>query len=105
MPSEALTRPTAEDRIKAALWFVERGFSAFSVWSADERGHCRCPKGVLCTSPGKHPIPPRGFEDATTDAQRIRTMLSAASEPNYGLATGHPAHSDGKRPAHLPPLA
>jgi hypothetical protein len=85
MPSEALTRPTAEDRIKAALWFVERGFSAFSVWSADERGHCRCPKGVLCTSPGKHPIPPRGFEDATTDAQRIRTMLSAASEPNYGL--------------------
>jgi hypothetical protein len=85
MPSEALTRPTAEDRIKAALWFVERGFSAFSVWSADEHGHCRCPKGVLCTSPGKHPIPPRGFEDATTDAQRIRTMLSAASEPNYGL--------------------
>jgi hypothetical protein len=85
MPSEALTRPTVEDRIKAALWFVERGFSAFSVWSADERGHCRCPKGVLCTSPGKHPIPPRGFEDATTDAQRIRTMLSAASEPNYGL--------------------
>jgi hypothetical protein len=85
MPSEALTRPTAEDRIKAALWFVERGFSAFSVWSADERGHCRCPKGVLCTSPGKHPIPPRGFDDATTDPQRIRTMLSAASEPNYGL--------------------
>lgn len=56
----------------------------FPVWSTSN-GQCRCPAGPTCTSPGKHPITPNGFKDATTDEQRIRTFLSAGSEPNYGL--------------------
>jgi hypothetical protein len=78
-------RPSAEDRIRAALWFAERGFGVFSVWSTDDDGVCHCLKGLACENPGKHPIPAKGFRDSTTDEKRIRTMLSAASEPNYGL--------------------
>lgn len=78
-------RPTPEDRIRAALWFAERDFGVFSVWSTDPDGTCRCGKKAECEQPGKHPIPPRGFHDSTTDPDRIRTMLSAASQPNYGL--------------------
>jgi len=78
-------RPSTEDRIRAALWFAEHGFGVFSVWSADPDGTCRCPLEMDCSNAGKHPVPAKGFHDATTDPVRIRAMLSAASEPNYGL--------------------
>lgn len=79
------TRPTAEDRIRAALWFAEHGFGVFSVWSATADGVCRCPKGRACDNAGKHPITANGFHDATTDPDRIHVLLSAGSQPNYGL--------------------
>ena len=85
MVAQPKPRPSSEDRIRAALWFAEHGFGVFSVWSADPDGTCRCPLGLDCSNAGKHPIPVRGFHEATTDPDRIRTMLSAASEPNYGL--------------------
>ncbi len=81
----AAARPTNDDRIRAALWFANQGFGVFSVWSTDEQGICHCSLGAKCDNAGKHPIPAKGFRDATTDEKRIRTMLSAASEPNYGL--------------------
>ena len=87
MSSAPKPRPSSEDRIRAALWFAEHGFGVFSVWSTDPDGTCRCPAGLNCSQQnrGKHPIPSRGFLDATRDPARIKTMLSAASEPNYGL--------------------
>jgi hypothetical protein len=78
-------RPSAEDRIRAALWFAERGFGVFSVWSTTAGGACRCPLGASCDNAGKHPITTNGFKDATSDPARIRTLLSAGSDPNYGL--------------------
>lgn len=78
-------RPTTEDRIRAALWFAERGFGVFSVWSTTSAGVCRCLKGVDCDNAGKHPIGRQGFHEHTRDPERIRTLLSAGSEPNYGL--------------------
>lgn len=78
-------RPTSDDRIKAAIWFAERGFGVFPCWSTTTSGRCRCPDGGSCSSPGKHPITGNGFKDATTDPNRIRTFLSAGSDPNYGL--------------------
>ncbi len=79
------TRPSPEDRIRAALWFAERGFGVFTVWSTDPDGTCRCPKEKACENAGKHPVTAHGFTDATTDPTRIRTLLSAGSQPNYGL--------------------
>ncbi|MES2210085.1 MAG: bifunctional DNA primase/polymerase [Chloroflexota bacterium] len=78
-------RPSAEARIKAATWFADQGFGVFSVWSANADGSCRCPKGAACASAGKHPIGRQGFLEHTRDHDRIRTLLSAGSEPNYGL--------------------
>src|SRR5574340_1269536 len=85
MATPAPARPGKDERIRAALWFAERGFRVFSVWSTTNAGICHCPAGAGCSSPGKHPITPNGFKDATDDPGAIRTMLSAASEPNYGL--------------------
>lgn len=85
MTAATTTRPTADDRIRAALWFAERGFGVFPVWSTHPDGTCRCPKGVDCMNAGKHPITQHGFDDATLDAAKIRAFLSAGSEPNYGL--------------------
>lgn len=81
----APARPSPDDRIRAALWFADRGFGVFSVWSTTPAGVCRCPLGASCDNAGKHPITRNGFKDATTDPVRIRTLLSAGSEPNYGL--------------------
>lgn len=86
MATASVARPTADDRIKAALWFAERGFGVFSVWSTTPDGVCRCPKGPNCgDNTGKHPITAHGFQDATTDPERIRRLLAAGSEPNYGV--------------------
>ncbi len=85
MAAEPASRPSNEARIRAALWFAERGFGVFSVWSTTPKGACHCPKGATCDNAGKHPITAHGFQDATMDANRIRTFLSAGSEPNYGL--------------------
>lgn len=82
--SAPTTPPESEGRIKAALWFASAGFGVFPCWSALD-GVCRCPRGASCDSPGKHPLTQHGFDDATTDPRRIRTLLSAASLPNYGL--------------------
>lgn len=78
-------RPSPEDRIKAACWFAERGFGIFSVWSTHPGGTCRCPAAAVCGQPGKHPIGKQGFLENTRDPDRIRILLSAGSEPNYGL--------------------
>ena len=85
MTTAQAARPSSDDRIRAALWFAERGFGVFTVWSTNTEGVCRCPKGANCDNAGKHPIAGKGFHDATSDPDRIRTLLSAGSEPNYGL--------------------
>jgi len=77
--------PTAGDRLKAALWFAQRGFGVFSVWSTDANGVCRCPLKGKCDNAGKHPVPQIGFKAATSDPGKIRAMLSIPSDPNYGL--------------------
>lgn len=85
MAAPLLERPSTEDRIRAALWFAQRGFGVFSVWSTEDDGMCRCPLGADCDQPGKHPVPRIGFKAATTDEARIRAMLSIPSRPNWGM--------------------
>jgi Protein of unknown function (DUF3987)/Bifunctional DNA primase/polymerase, N-terminal len=91
--ADPLPRPTAEERIRAALWFVERGFRVLSVWSTHDDGRCRCGdphdevngRKLDPANVGKHPVTAKGFHDATADVDKIRTLLSAGSQPNYGL--------------------
>src|SRR6516164_7506050 len=73
-------------RIEAAIERAAVGFEVLSCWSTYPDGSCRCPKGKDCDrKPGKHPIAPNGSWGETRDPERIRTMLSAASGPNYGV--------------------
>jgi hypothetical protein len=94
MAMPVVARPTTEDRIRAALWFAERGFGVFSVWSTHPNGECKCgPTSSTrkanpdhsCDQPGKHPVPGIGFKAATTDPQSIRAMLDTRPEPNWGM--------------------
>ena len=73
------------DKVEQALALAEQGFGIFPVWSATPEGVCKCPDGSACSSPAKHPISGHGFQDSTTDPQRIRTFMSAGSDPNYGV--------------------
>lgn len=107
MMATAPARPSSQDRIRAASWFADQGFGIFSVWSTTPDGVCRCPKGRSCDNAGKHPIAQKGFHDSTRDPERIRVLLSAGSEPNYGMVCPDGVFAldvDGDGIAHLAEL-
>src|SRR4051794_14276967 len=51
-------------------------------------GRCLCPKGPDCQHPGKHPMTPRGFKDATTDETQIRAWSRSFPRANIATPTG-----------------
>lgn len=59
------------DFLIAALAYARRGWHVFP-----------------CKPLGKHPATPRGFKDATTDAEQIRRWWAAMPSANIGLRTG-----------------
>lgn len=68
-----------------ALAYAEIGWAIFPVWSSSEQGHCRCPKGKDCQSPGKHPhsLVTHGHLDATTDEDTIKHWYE--NDPDAGI--------------------
>lgn len=84
----------APDLAAAAVGYARRGLAVFPVWPAlpGARGGFVCGCGrSSCTSPAKHPIPrlaPRGVNDATADAARVRWLWECRPNANIGCATG-----------------
>lgn len=74
------------ERLKAALFYSQKGFLVFPIHSRTNEGLCDC--GKDCDSPAKHPFTPRGFKDATTDETTIRKWFSQWPQANIGIATG-----------------
>lgn len=75
----------------AALDLAARKLPVFPAWSVRANGTrltCACPKGSNCTSPGKHPMVPRGVTQATTDTDRVSYWWRSRPDANIGLATG-----------------
>src|SRR5262245_18986993 len=68
--------------LNAALVYASRGIAVFPVWGI-EGGRCAC--GAAECSPAKHPIPTRGFQEATTDEPTIRRWW--ARHPGANIAT------------------
>lgn len=74
------------ENLKVALSYAERGFHVFPVHSIFN-GRCTCNK-ENCTSPGKHPIPAKGFNAATRDTIQIKKWWSKRPNANIGVRTG-----------------
>ena len=56
--------------LSEALGYAEMGLGVFPV-AGIANGACACWAGRGCPSPGKHPLTPHGFKDATTDPRRV----------------------------------
>src|SRR4051812_2377093 len=71
--------------LKSALGYAARGWQVFPCHFMTD-GACSC--GRECHSPGKHPMTPNGFKDATNDVEQIRRWWEWAPEANVGIRTG-----------------
>jgi len=71
---------------KAALWYTRNRIPVFPVYWPVEGG-CSCGKRD-CHSPGKHPLTPRGFKDASTDEAQVIEWWTTHPFANIGIPTG-----------------
>ncbi|MEI6080407.1 MAG: bifunctional DNA primase/polymerase, partial [bacterium] len=75
-----------KSNLEWAMYCVGRGWQVFPVHSVLD-GRCSC-GNAECGNKGKHPRTPKGFKDATTDAQQIESWWSKWPEANIGVLTG-----------------
>jgi DNA-binding transcriptional ArsR family regulator len=64
------------------------GWQLYPVYAVDDGGVCTCSRGRACTDPGKHPTTPHGFNDASSDPERIADMFARWPGDNVGHKTG-----------------
>lgn len=72
--------------LSAALRYARRGFLVFPCHSMRGR-QCSCGQAA-CPHPAKHPRTPRGFKDATTNEQTLRTWWQRWPDANVAIPTG-----------------
>ncbi len=73
--------------LDAALSRAYEGAHVLSIWCTDAAGTCQCPRGANCTSPGKHPLPPRGLHDASGDPGTIAAWWRQWPDANVAVRT------------------
>jgi len=72
---------------RTARWYAQKGMAVFPCHWLLKGGACSCGKAD-CNSPGKHPRSLRGFQDATTDLERIDAWWIPCPQANIGICTG-----------------
>jgi Bifunctional DNA primase/polymerase, N-terminal len=70
----------------AALTYAARGWPVFPCYGL-RGGHCTCGGRSDC-KPGKHPLTPHGFKDATMDRKQIERWWIDHPDANVAIATG-----------------
>jgi hypothetical protein len=73
--------------LEAALERAREGACVIPIWWTDPAGACACPKGACCPSPGKHPLTPRGLDDATRDEPTIYSWYRRWPGANVAVRT------------------
>jgi len=76
----------AKNFLEAALDYAARGIPVFPLHNPTESGGCSC-GNESCGSKGKHPRTPRGFKDATAQAQKIKEWWGRWPDANVGIPT------------------
>jgi hypothetical protein len=88
--------PAADnERLEAALRYAALGWHILPIHPA-AGGLCSCGRGADCTSPGKHPLTPRGLKDATADPGAAPALVGERPRRQ-------PRRPDGPRVRHLGP--
>jgi DNA-binding transcriptional ArsR family regulator len=81
--------PDVEHQIlHEVLLTAEENWQLYPIHSVDADNVCACPRGAACTDPGKHPTTPHGFNDASSDPERIAELFVRWPGGNVGLKTG-----------------
>jgi DNA-binding MarR family transcriptional regulator len=81
--------PDAGHQTLHRAWSIsEVGWQLYPIYAVDDEGTCSCSKGPACPDPGKHPTTPHGFNDASSDPERIAEMFARWPGGNVGLKTG-----------------
>src|SRR5438128_11940164 len=75
------------DPLNYAHFYISVGLRVVPIWGIDANGNCMCRGGASCTSAGKHPIPSKGFHEATTDRAQLAKWWQAHPNANVGIAT------------------
>jgi hypothetical protein len=81
-------RSVEHQTLQAAWSLSEVGWQLYLVYAVDDEGMCACSKGPACPDPGKHPTTPHGFNDASSDPERIAELSARWPGGNVGLKTG-----------------
>jgi hypothetical protein len=88
--SAAASNNHQDEPLAAALWLAEQGIPVFPLWWPVGLNGCGC-GNPRCEKPGKHPLTPHGFKDATTDPEQIRKWWGQWPEANLAFPTGSPS--------------
>lgn len=88
MKTKSKTKPISNKTNKYyALDYAKRGLPVLPI-DPVTHGVCSCAEGKNCSSPGKHPMTPRGVNDATISFKGVKKLLSGEVIPNVAIATG-----------------
>ena len=72
---------------QAALTDAGRGWFVIPLHGVVD-GHCTCPNGGKCSSPGKHPRIKDWQQRASTDPKQIDEWWTRWPDANIGIVTG-----------------
>lgn len=78
-------------KLKAAIGYLEQGFSVIPVHYVLPDGSCSCSAGAACHSPGKHPAAPswKTFQNKRPDRGTLELWFDGRfRESNVGIITG-----------------
>jgi hypothetical protein len=70
-------------------WSIsEAGWQLYPIHGVNADNVCACPREAAFPDPGKHPTTPHGFNDASSDPERIADMFTRWPGDNVGHKTG-----------------
>lgn len=79
----------SERKLRGLLAYTRKGWHIFPLHSITATAACSCSNGPNCGNPGKHPLTPKGFKNATTDEKQIREWHKRWPQANWAISCGH----------------